>query len=192
MRSGHAAPGVFYFSKSNYSADSYILNTNYMTRDKAQAWCNDNAAHLVSYNSSAEQKEIEMTVGAVLQHLEPCHDVTQGISQPSTTCTSINLCPAVPRLPLPTDCPAAASQPGSRDAWPPIACLSLLLRSSSTTARSSPSTTRRTGWVCTAMLTSTPSTFGMIGGSRARVQEATATGALARSASSTVRWATRA
>ena len=34
-----------------------------MTREKAQTFCNDNAAHLVSYNSSAEQKEIESVVG---------------------------------------------------------------------------------------------------------------------------------
>jgi pyridoxine/pyridoxamine 5'-phosphate oxidase len=56
---------VFYIAKSNYSQDSFILNTNYMTREKAQAWCNDNAAHLVSYNSSKEQAEVEGAVGAV-------------------------------------------------------------------------------------------------------------------------------
>jgi hypothetical protein len=56
----HAAPDVFYFAKSNFSTDTYILNTNYMTYQEARAFCGRNAANPVSYGSAAEQKEVEM------------------------------------------------------------------------------------------------------------------------------------
>ena len=58
LRLAPAAPGTFTFHSDFTDAD-YILNTNIHNQSAAEAYCNSQGGHLVSYASQYEQLEVE-------------------------------------------------------------------------------------------------------------------------------------
>ncbi len=67
---------------SNFSNATYLLNTNLLNQSSAQAFCNSQGGHLVSYARQYEQLEVENHFTSMVRgHWLPgCWHVTEGSS----------------------------------------------------------------------------------------------------------------
>ena len=68
---GCAAPGIFTY-RSQGRRNSYILNTNPTSFKSAQTFCNTQGGHLASWDSYAEQYEVEQYFVGQVRVLASC------------------------------------------------------------------------------------------------------------------------